>query len=328
MDFTIAVLNGAFASGVAVTLDVLTAANRLSAIRGGPILRWRVIGSDLQTTISNGLRLDTVPISPRLRLGRSVLIIPGMAIEAKEGQRYDPNSLGERLTHKDAQILTKLAANHHRNGGVVAAACASVFVLGRAGLLGGRTATTHWRLSSYLQQRHPDCKVDVNRMVIVGDRVITAGAALAQMDLMMYLIRESLGVQIADLTLRYLLLDERSSQAGYVVWSKIYENDSTISKLESLTEKSLPNIPPLRVFAEKLHISEKTLVRRVRRAIGKTPLDLIQTVRFRRVRHLLETTQLSLNQIAEHVGYADATALRKLTLKMMNVTPSRLRKNQ
>lgn len=326
MDFTVAVLNGALASGVAVTLDVLAAATRLSAIRGGPSLRWRIVGSDQQTVLSNQLRLDTVPLTSRLRFGQSTLIIPGIGIEAKVGERYDPNSLGDRLTGQDAQTLARLAANHYQNGGVVAATCGSVFVLGEAGLLDGRIATTHWRLSNYLRQQYPDCTVDINRMVIVGDRVITAGAALAQMDLMVHLIREKLGVQIADLTLKYLLLDDRPSQAGYVIWSALHGSDPTVSKLESLIEKSLPSIPPLRVFAKKLNMSEKTLVRRVQRAIGKTPLDVIQAVRFRHARHLLETTRLSLHQIAEKIGYSDATALRKLTLRMMNVTPRQLRK--
>src|SRR5690606_778929 len=103
-------------------------------------------------------------------------------------------------------------------------------------------------------------------------------------------------------------------------------SDPTVSKLESLIEESLTSIPQLSIFAEQLNMSEKTLVRRVQRAIGKTPLDVIQAVRFRHARHLLETTRLPLQQIAEKIGYSDATALRKLTLKMMNVTPSQLRK--
>ncbi len=326
MDFTVAVLSGALASGVAVTLDVLTTASLLSAVRGGPSLRWRIVGSDHQTVLSNQLRLDTEPLTSRLRFGHSTLIIPGIGIEAKVGERYDPNNLGDRLTGQDVQTLARLAANHYQNGGVVAATCGSVFVLGEAGLLEDRTATTHWRLSNYLRQSYPNCTVDINRMVIVDNRVITAGAALAQMELMVHLIREKLGVQVADLTLKYLLLDDRPSQAGYVVWSTLHGSDPTVSKLESLIEKSLPTIPPLSIFAHKLNISEKTLVRRVQSAIGKTPLDIIQAVRFRHARHLLETTRLPLQQIAERIGYSDATALRKLTLKMMNVTPSQLRK--
>lgn len=325
MNFTVAVLDGALASSVAIALDSLTAASRLSNIRGGPSLSWRVVGSGTHAALSSGLSIATTPLSPRLRLDNSVLLIPGVAISARPGERYDPITLGERMTQPDAQTLSSLAASHHRKGGTVAAGCSGAFVLGNAGLLDGRSATTHWRLAGYLQQLHPDCKVDVNRMLISQDRVITAGAALAQMDLMMYLIRNALGTEVADLTMRYLLLDDRSSQAGYMVWSHLNQQDPTVKDLEALVEQSLPTVPSLRVLAQKLHVSEKTLTRRVRSATGKTSQDLVQAVRLRHARHLLESTRLSLDEIAAQVGYADATALRKLTLKTMNTTPGRLR---
>jgi transcriptional regulator GlxA family with amidase domain len=162
-------------------------------------------------------------------------------------------------------------------------------------------------------------------MLIDQDRVITAGAALAQMDLMLYLVRKSLGVQVADLTMKYLLLDDRSSQAGYMIWSHLNQQDSTVSTMETLIEKSLPHVPSLKSVAQALHVSEKTLARRVRSTTGKTSQDLVQGVRLRRARHLLDTTRLSLDEIAVQVGYADATALRKLTRKIMGTTPGRLR---
>ncbi|GAA5165026.1 GlxA family transcriptional regulator [Viridibacterium curvum] len=325
MDFTIAVLDGALASSVAITLDALTAASRLSAIRGGRALRWRVLGTGTQAALSSGLSVPTTPLSPRLRLDGSVLLIPGIAIVARPGERYDPASLGERLDAPDAQLLATLAARHHDNGGLVAAGCSAAFILGNAGLLSGRSATTHWRLAGYLQQRQPDCRVDINRMLVVQDRVITAGAALAQMDLMLYLIRHALGAEVADLTMRYLLLDDRDSQAGYMIWSQLNQQDPTVQALEALVEKSLPMVPTLSTLAEALHVSEKTLTRRVRSATGQTAQDLVQAVRLRRARHLLESTRLSLDEIAVQVGYADATALRRLTLKTLNTTPGRLR---
>lgn len=325
MDFTVAVLDGALASSVAITLDALMAASRLSSIRGGSGLRWRVVGSGAQVALSSGLSVAATPLSARLRLDGSVLLIPGIAILARPGERYDPGTLGERMAQPDAQLLSSLAARHHRNGGTVAAGCSAAFLLGNAGLLRGRSATTHWRLAGYLQQQQPDCRVDVNRMLVAQDRVITAGAALAQMDLMLYLIREALGSEVADLTMRYLLLDARDSQAGYMIWSQLNQQDPTVQALESLVEKSLPTVPALSALAEALHLSEKTLTRRVRNATGKTALDLVQAVRLRRARHLLETTRLSLDEVAVSVGYADATALRRLTLKTLKTTPGRLR---
>jgi transcriptional regulator GlxA family with amidase domain len=284
-----------------------------------------VVGSGAQTAMSSGLSVATTLLSSRLRLGDSVLIVPGVAIVANPGERYDPAALGERMTQQDAQTLSRLAASHHEKGGTVAAGCSGAFVLGNAGLLDGRGATTHWRLAGYLQQQYPACRVDVNRMLIAQDRVITAGAALAQMDLMMHLIREARGPEVADLTMRYLLLDDRTSQAGYMIWSQLNEQDPTVKALEALVEQNLPIVPSLRELAGMLHVSDKTLARRVRSATGKTSQDLVQAVRLRRARHLLETTRLSLDEVATQVGYADASALRKLTLKTMNTTPGRLR---
>ncbi len=234
-------------------------------------------------------------------------------------------SLIDRMGQEDAKTLSRLAANHHKMGGTIAAGCSAAFVLGNAGLLQDRSATTHWRLGGYLQQQFPQCKVDVNRMLIEQDRVITAGAALAQIDLMMCLIRKTLGVQVADLTMRYLLLDDRTSQAGYMIWSHLNQEDPTVKNMEALIEQSLPQVPTLTQVAQQLNVSEKTLARRVRSATGKSSQDLVQGVRMRRARHLLDTTRLSLDEIAVQVGYADATALRKLTRKIMGTTPGRLR---
>jgi transcriptional regulator GlxA family with amidase domain len=325
MDFTVAVLEGALSSSVAITLDALTAASRLSNIRGGPSLHWRIIGSSTDTLLSSGMRIATTPISSRMRLGSSILLVPGIAITAKPGERYDPVELMERMQQEDAQTLARLATHHHQRGGTVAAGCSAAFLLAHAGLLKDRSATTHWRLAGYLQQQFPDCQVDSNRIVIENDRIITAGAALAQMDLMLCLVRKTLGVQVAELTMKYLLLDERTSQAGYMVWSHLGQRDSTVKNMEELIERSLPHVPPLSQVAKELHISEKTLARRVHHATGKSSQDLVQGVRLRRARHLLASTRLSLEEIAIQVGYADATALRKLTRKIMGTTPGRLR---
>lgn len=238
------------------------------------------------------------------------------------GQAIDRNLRAGQAKTLPQEHLAQDAAG---KGRVAEAVLSQVGQWAQAGLLEGRAATTHWRLSGYLRQRHPSCRVDVNPMVLVPERVISAGAALAQMDLMLHLVRERLGMQVTDLTLRHLLLDERPSQADYMLWSQLHNNDPTVQGLETLVEESLPEVPPLGVLADKLHVSSRTLARRVRRATGKSALDLVQAVRLRRARHLLETTDLPLGEVAARVGYGDATALRKLTLRTLKVTPGRLR---
>jgi transcriptional regulator GlxA family with amidase domain len=89
----------------------------------------------------------------------------------------------------------------------------------------------------------------------------------------------------------------------------------------------LPEVPSLRSIAERLAVSEKTLARRVRQATGKSSQDLLQSIRWRHAKRLLETTRLSLEEVAAQVGYADATALRKLTRKIVGTSPGRLRQS-
>ncbi|MDY0011798.1 MAG: helix-turn-helix domain-containing protein [Rhodocyclaceae bacterium] len=157
------------------------------------------------------------------------------------GQAIDRNLRAGQAKTLPQKHLAQDAAG---KGRVAEAVLSRVGQWAQAGLLEGRAATTHWRLPGYLRQRHPGCRVDINPMERVQERVISAGAALA---------------------------------------------------------------------------------RRVRRATGKSALDLVQAVRLRRARHLLETTDLPLGEVAARVGYGDATALRKLTLRPLKVTPGRLR---
>ncbi|WP_300450409.1 helix-turn-helix domain-containing protein [Accumulibacter sp.] len=337
-EFTVAVLDWALASSVAVTLDALRSANRLAEALGRRRLAWRVLGSRASVPLSNGLLLPAEPLLAETELGRTTLIIPGLGLDhpsldaageasaaSDAARRFDGNLVGRRIELPDAQLLAAKAQALAASGELVSASCSGVLVLAAAGLLAGRRATTHWRLNAYLQRRYPACKVDTTQMVLRDGNILTAGAALAQMDLMLVLIGEHYGLEVADLVMRYLLLDGRPSQSRYMAWSHLQSTDDTVRRLEMLIEKSLPEVPSLSALADSLHVSEKTLARRVRRATGQTPLAVIQSVRLRHAQHLLEATRLPISEVASRVGYADATALRKLTLKNLRLAPGQLR---
>lgn len=329
-DFTIAVLDWALAASVAVTLDALAAANRIAQATGVPLRRWQVVGSGTSLLLSGGLALRTDALTEEADLGASILVVPGLGLDhpclqgGPQG-RFDWDRIADRVAMPDASALVERVREHSAVGGTVAASCSGVLVLGEAGVLNGRAATTHWRLASLLQRRYPACSPDVSRMVVRDGPVVTAGAALAQMDLMLLLIADVYGRDVADLVGRYLLLDGRPTQSCYMALAHLRSVDDTVSRLERLIEASLPEVPPLAVLADRLHVTEKTLARRVRRATGQTPGAVVQAVRLRQARHLLETTRLPVAEVASRVGYADATALRRLTLKTLRLAPGQLR---
>ncbi len=330
-EFTVAALDWALASSVAVTLDALAAANRAALAVGVPVRTWRVVGASSAVPLSNGLSVCADALPETGGFPASIVIVPGLgldhpSLQGAAGDRFDWARVAQRVEQDDARCLATCLRAHGAGGGQVAASCSGVLVLGEAGLLDGRVATTHWRLAPLLGQRYPACRTDAARMVVRDGPLLTAGGALAQMDLMLHLIAEVFGREVAELVTRYLLIDDRPSQACYMALAHLQSRDETVAGLERLVAASLPSVPSVADLAARLHVTEKTLARRVRRATGQTPGAVIQAVRLRQARHLLETTRLPVAEVAGRVGYADATALRRLTLKTLHLAPGQLRR--
>jgi transcriptional regulator GlxA family with amidase domain len=338
-NFAIGTLEWALGASVAVTLDALNFANQVATALGKRPVTWTVMGKGTRTHMTNGLVIKTEPIRPGMKLGRSVLVIPGIGLDHPDlipiaaatpsgsiPSRYSDSNLACRMEMPDVRQFARLAKDHHERGGWVCASCSGVLVLASAGLLSSRKATTHWQIAGFLARRFPEACMDVTRMVVEDRRVVTAGAAMAQMDLMLHLIRMVMGHDVADLTMKYMLIDSRPTQARYMVWSQLQTTDEIVRDFEVLIESSLATPITVSDAAQKLHMTEKTLARRVFKASGSTPTSLIQSVRMRHVQHLLDTTNLPLGEIAIRVGYANATSLRKMTLKFAKTTPGMLRK--
>jgi transcriptional regulator GlxA family with amidase domain len=317
IDFTILVVPGAYASSVALTLDILSAAVAMAPGLGVTAPRWRVctVGP---AQLSNGLFIAGKPLPRRMRADGSTWIVPGLGINT-------PKAAAQRLAQPDMDHAAKALKAQVDAGGTVAASCSAVFLLQAAGLLHDRKVTTTWWLASHLQALEPRCVVDANRMVIADGQVVTAGAALAQTDLMLALLRMKFGPALPDAVSRVLLIDARQAQAPFVVPAMLASGNELIAKLTARIDAALPDLPTVTELARELCVSERTLARRVRAATGRSTLDLFQSVRLNRARVLLENTRTPVDEVAAQVGYADATALRRLMRKMAGATPSQFR---
>ncbi|WGS54765.1 helix-turn-helix domain-containing protein [Paraburkholderia sp. D15] len=326
-DFTILVLEGAYPSSVALTIDMLSAAAAMSARVGVAAPRWRVRGvanavagpaAVAKVPLSHGLSIDATPLPKTSRADGSIWIVPGLGLDS-------PAELSARLERDDARVAIKALQAHARRGGTVAASCSAVFLLQAAGLLTGRRATTSWWLAPLLQGLEPACTVDADRMVLEDRGVVTGGAALAQADLMLHLVRGRFGAALADAVSRVLLLDARHAQAPFIVPSLLASGSDLIANIVAHVESALPAMPGLSELAARFGMSERTLSRHVRAATGRSTQDLLQSVRLGRARTLLATSRMSVEQIAEQVGYGDATALRRMMRKLVGATPRQFR---
>lgn len=318
-DFEVLMLEGTNPSGVAMTRDILAAAALFAARQGEAAPTWGFyspLGG--RVALQGGIGAETVRLPGRTKGSKSVLLIPGIWV-------LDARELTERLQADDCRRAIRSIAAHVAGGGQVAASCSAVFLLQAAGVLEGRQATTTWWLAPELSRIARDTRVAANRILCVDGPVITAGAAFAQSDVMLYLLRKRFGAKVADGVSRVLLLHERSEQAQFVVPSMLASGDALVTRLTKRVETSLPSVPSVPELARELCVSERTLGRHVRRATGMGTSDMIQSIRLHRARSLLQNSRMNIEQIAAAVGYQDATALRRLMRKVGGATPRQFR---
>jgi transcriptional regulator GlxA family with amidase domain len=237
----------------------------------------------------------------------------------------DEGGAGRHRSRADVTAVAERLRAHVEQGGHVAASCSAVFLLEFAGLLNGRRATTAWWLAPALQRLNPHCTVDADRMVCRDGPIITAGAAFAQADLMLVLLRQACGAELVERLSRLLLLDARHAQSKYVIPEVLARGDQLLARLVARIDSALPTCPAVSELAQAIGVSERTLNRHVQRAAGCTTRSLIQSVRLRRARSLLEQSGMSVEQVAAAVGYEDSTALRRLMRKAIGASPRQLR---
>jgi transcriptional regulator GlxA family with amidase domain len=318
-DLTILLLHQAFASSVAITLDVLSSTNLIAKQLGLAPLHWRLVSiGGGEITLSNSMKIATSKLGKRTSQDMSLWVIPGLGTSA-------PESVRARMQDTDAQAVAQAIASQVKQGGKVAASCSAVFLLELAGVLKQKTVTTTWWLAPLLSRSESNPRVDAKRLVIADGNIITAGAALAHTDLMLHLIRTLRGAALADAVSKVLLIDTRTTQAQYVIPAVLASGDELVSQLSAKVEAALPNVPTIAQLATAMCMSERTLARHVVSATGLPPLALIQQVRLARAKALLEKSRMPVETVAHQVGYSDATALRRMMMKAIGATPQQLR---
>ncbi|XAH22872.1 helix-turn-helix domain-containing protein [Xylophilus sp. GW821-FHT01B05] len=318
-DFTILVLPGAFNSSMAVTLDILGTAQALAARAGVAPPRWRLCSvQGGPVPLQAGMTIDTTRMPARPRGDRSIWVVPGLGLNT-------PGEIRRCLESDAAAAAVAGLVRHAKGGGQVAASCSAVFLLNAAGLLQGRRATTSWWYAPLLKTMAPGCTVDADRMVCADGAVVTAGAAFAQTDLMLHLLRERCGSALSDLVSRMLLMDARQAQAPFIVPEVLASGSELVARLAARIEAALPQALSVSGLAREFCMSERTLSRHVQKATGKSPQALLQSVRLRRARALLESSRMTVEQVAGAVGYQDATALRRMMKRLAGANPSRYR---
>ena len=141
-----------------------------------------------QITAIGGLRLTpdvTITECPNLDL----LIIPG--------------GWGTRKESKN-RILVNWIGNQFTNDRLIASVCTGSSLLGKAGLLDGRDATTHWRAFDFLQESAPKARILKNVRFTLTEPIFTSAGVSAGIDLALRIVSHFFGTNIGQATASHM----------------------------------------------------------------------------------------------------------------------------
>lgn len=310
---TILVLETALASSVAITIDVLEMANRICLAEDRPApFAIRLVGS--------GAHL----FRPFLILPESVHQSPSVMIVPAQGFSKDA-SIRDRLEQPDVEEAGRMVRAAFDDGAHLASSCTGTLLLAREGLLNERSATTAWWLAPTFADLFPRVQLNTSELIVTDGRVTTAGAAMAQMDLMVGLIGRYAGTSVAEACARRMLLDERRSQTPYMAIGLVAASNSSVSNAAAWAKSRLDQPISVADLAAVVGQSPRTFARRVVAATGLPPVQFLQRLRVERAIELLESTTMPFEEISYRVGYSDSSTLRWLIRRGFGMSPRDLR---
>lgn len=310
---TILALETALASSVTVTIDVLTMANHIRLNAGRPPafdIRLEGTGAHLFRPFL------AFPEADHAR--PDLLIVPAQGFSKATDYR-------RRLAEPDAATGRECIGAAALAGAHVASSCTGTLLLAGTGLLDARRATTAWWLAPMFREMFPAVRLDTADLVLTDGAFTTAGAAMAQMDLMTCLVARHAGADVADACAKRMVLDERRSQLPYMAIGLLAASSEGIARAASWARARLGEGITVDDLARAAGQSPRTFSRRVVAATGLSPIRFLQQIRVERAIEMIETTPLPFEEIAYRVGYSDPSTLRLLIRRGTGLGPRDLR---
>ncbi|HEV2782564.1 MAG TPA: helix-turn-helix domain-containing protein [Actinophytocola sp.] len=226
----------------------------------------------------------------------------------------------------DVPVRDALRAAAHR-GARVMSTCTGAFVLAAAGLLDGRRATTHWSHADNFRQLFPNVDLDPDVLFVDEGQILTSAGVGAGVDLCLQVVRDDHGSGIANMAARRCVVPpwRPGGQSQYIVRPIPEVTDTSTAAARAWALEHLHEPLHLRALAARARMSVRTFTRRFREETGLSPGKWITQQRVERARHLLETTDLAIDQVARHSGFGTGAALRQQMSATLGVAPSAYR---
>ncbi|MFF5174361.1 GlxA family transcriptional regulator [Micromonospora sp. NPDC000089] len=225
--------------------------------------------------------------------------------------------------------LRRTLTEAHGRGATIAGLCLGAVAVADAGLLSRRAAVTHWQAVDMLAARHRDIDVDASVLYIDHGDVLTSAGTASAIDACLHFVRSRLGAAAANQVARSLVVapHREGGQAQYI--ERPLPPHSVKDPIAGVLEWALRHLAePLSVerLADVAHMSRRTFIRAFQASTGITPALWVRRQRLDEARRLLESTDLSIGQVAAVCGFGSVVTLRQSFAAAFDTSPSDYRR--
>lgn len=210
----------------------------------------------------------------------------------------------------------------------LASVCTGTFLLAEAGLLEGRKATTHWNYCKKLAQKYPLIQVEPDHIFIRDGHIFTSGGITSGIDLALAMVEEDWGQELALYVARFLVMflkrpGGQSQFSAYLTNEASHRSD--VRDLQAWIMTHCGEDLRVELLAKHMAMSPRNFARLFLAETGMTPAKFVEMTRIDAARHLLQTSELSIESIAEKTGFNDSERMRRAFIRQLGVNPNNYR---
>ncbi|MBQ5964928.1 GlxA family transcriptional regulator [Massilia sp. ZL223] len=227
------------------------------------------------------------------------------------------------------EALLEVLRRAHARGARLLGLCLGAFPLAQAGLLDGKTATTHWAFADTLRAGYPKVKVDPEVLYVDEGCVLTSGGVAAGLDCCLYLLRALRGAEVANAVARQLLVapHRQGGQAQFIERPlPVSHSDGRFAEVLEWVTRNLEQNHSLDALAERAAMSRRHFTRHFRQATGTSFKQWLLGQRLAQAQRMLERSDASIDLIADETGFGTALSLRQHFRAVLQTSPSAYRK--
>lgn len=273
------------------------------------LCEWAILSDSMEPVISS----CGVAVQPDIRLERAhafdyIVVVGGLINEI-------PN-LGLRLVH-----YLQAAASR---GIPLVGVCTGAFILHRAGLMNGYRCCVSWfHHADYLEQF--DGLVPVSDQIFVIDRDrLTCSGGVSSAHLAAALVEKHVGIAQARKSLQIMIIDEaaRADKAQPGIPLDFVSADDLIMRSLHHMHQNIETPLTIADIARRVGIARRSLERRFKQLLGRSPSDCYIVMRLDQADLLLKNTEQTIAAIATATGFCDTSHFTRTYRRHRGSLPS------